>query len=56
MILTRWTQLSLRTLALTYLGILVALPIGLILVRTFGDGSARSGRRSPRPPRSPHCR
>lgn len=38
MILTRWTQLSLRTLALTYLGILVALPIGLILVRTFGDG------------------
>ncbi len=38
MILTRFTQLSLRTLALTYLGILVALPIGLILVRTFGDG------------------
>lgn len=38
MILTRSARLSLRTIALAYLGILVALPIGLILARTFGDG------------------
>ncbi len=38
MILTRRTTLSLRVVALTYLGILVALPIVLIFFRTFEDG------------------
>lgn len=35
---SRTTQLSLRTIALAYLGILIALPIGLILYRTFETG------------------
>ncbi|MFT4035004.1 MAG: sulfate ABC transporter permease subunit CysW [Patulibacter sp.] len=38
MIVARNTRLTLRAIALAYLGILVALPIGVILVRTFGDG------------------
>jgi sulfate transport system permease protein len=38
MILSRFSRLSLRTVALAYLGVLVALPIGLILARTFQDG------------------
>ncbi len=36
--LTRRSQLTLRTVALAYLGILVALPIALIFFRTFEDG------------------
>ncbi|WP_320671522.1 sulfate ABC transporter permease subunit CysW [Patulibacter defluvii] len=35
---TRRTRLALRTIALTYLGILVAVPIALILYRTFEHG------------------
>ena len=35
---SRSTQLGLRTIALGYLGILIALPIALILYRTFEDG------------------
>lgn len=38
MILSRRLQLSLRTVALAYLGVLVALPIAVILGRTFSDG------------------
>lgn len=37
---SRTTRLSLRTIALAYLGILVALPILLIVYRTFEDGFA----------------
>ncbi|MEH3054042.1 MAG: sulfate ABC transporter permease subunit CysW [Patulibacter minatonensis] len=40
MIVSRLSRISLRTVALAYLGILVAVPIGLILARTFGDGFA----------------
>ncbi len=38
MILSGRARLGLRTLALAYLGILVALPVGLIIARAFGDG------------------
>ncbi|MCK9249124.1 MAG: sulfate ABC transporter permease subunit CysW [Solirubrobacteraceae bacterium] len=36
--ISRPATLTLRTVALVYLGVLVALPIGLILLRTFEDG------------------
>lgn len=36
--LTRSARLSARTLALAYLGVLLLLPVGVILGRTFGDG------------------
>jgi len=38
MVVSRGTRLSLRTLALAYLFVLVAVPLGLILYRTFEHG------------------
>lgn len=38
MIVSGRGRLTLRTIALAYLGILVALPVGLIIARAFGDG------------------
>jgi sulfate transport system permease protein len=34
----RWPKLLVRSIGLTYLGLLLALPVGLIFVRTFANG------------------